>query len=150
MRKILLLSAALTVLLIPQAAFAQSDSDCKDFATQAAAQTALRLDPSDPNGLDGAPGRNTVAGPVTFDDSPPHPGDGIACEDNPGTRDEEPVPAGPSSSTTTTGPTTTSGPSTTTSSGEEESLPFTGNHTPALLVVGLGALLVGIAFVRWG
>ena len=37
---------------------AQADSDCGDYPNQAAAQARLREDPSDPDGLDGAPGRN--------------------------------------------------------------------------------------------
>ncbi len=47
--------------------------DCDDFASQAAAQTALRDDPTDPDGLD-------------------HDRDGIACEENAAPRDEDPVP----------------------------------------------------------
>lgn len=137
MRRLLpALSVLVLLLFAASAAHAQDQPpDCEDFATQAAAQTALRLDPSDPGGLDGAPGRNTVAGPVTVNDAPPHPGDGIACEDNPGTRDEEPVPVGTSSTTTTTGPPT----------GQGEALPRTGlpvlpQAATALALVGAGAL----------
>ncbi len=46
--------------------------NCKDFASQAAAQAALRNDPSDPHGLD----RNR---------------DGVACERNPPPYDRSPV-----------------------------------------------------------
>jgi len=47
--------------------------NCKDFPSQAAAQAALRNDPSDPHGLD----RNR---------------DGVACERNPPPYDRTPVP----------------------------------------------------------
>jgi hypothetical protein len=47
--------------------------NCPDFATQAAAQAALRADPSDPSELD-------------------TDRDGIACEKNLGERDTVPVP----------------------------------------------------------
>lgn len=53
----------------------ERDLDCKHFPSQAAAQAALRNDPSDPHGLD----RNR---------------DGVACERNPPPYDKVPVPRG--------------------------------------------------------
>lgn len=50
--------------------------DCDAFANQAQAQAVLRLDPSDPNQLDGFGGQR----------------DGIACETRPDPRDRTPVP----------------------------------------------------------
>ena len=50
----------------------QAAQDCSGYPSQAAAQAALRADPSDPNNLDP-------------DD------DGIACENNPGPYDRTPV-----------------------------------------------------------
>ncbi|MDA2911628.1 excalibur calcium-binding domain-containing protein [Nitrospiraceae bacterium AH_259_D15_M11_P09] len=47
--------------------------NCPDFGSQAEAQAVLRLDPSDPNRLDGD-------------------NDGIACEGNPGPYERAPVP----------------------------------------------------------
>lgn len=47
--------------------------NCADHPSQAAAQAALRLEPTDPDGLDADR-------------------DGIACEDNASPRDEDPVP----------------------------------------------------------
>lgn len=69
---------------------AQADLNCDDYPTQAAAQAALRADPSDPYDLDG-------------DDD-----DGIACESNPGATDLVPVTAaiGPYVSPTSTATTT--------------------------------------------
>jgi hypothetical protein len=49
---------------------ARADSDCSDYPNQAAAQARLREDPSDPDGLDGEPGRN----PNEF---------GVACTSRP-------------------------------------------------------------------
>ncbi|HUR78794.1 MAG TPA: excalibur calcium-binding domain-containing protein [Acidimicrobiales bacterium] len=66
---------------------AQEATDCSSFASQAAAQAALRDDPSDPNNLDP-------------DD------DGIACENNPGPFDRTPVVRQTGASTTTGKPTT--------------------------------------------
>src|SRR5215213_6064870 len=37
-------------------AFAQDTQNCDSYPSQAAAQAALRQDPTDPNGLDGLPG----------------------------------------------------------------------------------------------
>lgn len=68
------LLGALVLALAPSAAFAQA-RNCDSFPTQAAAQAAYR---ADPNGL-----RNLDAD-----------NDGIACESNPGARDETPVRAG--------------------------------------------------------
>ena len=62
----------------------QAATDCSGYPSQAAAQAALRADPSDPNNLDP-------------DD------DGIACENNPGPYDRTPVnrqTGGPSPTTT--------------------------------------------------
>ena len=78
-------------------AFAQDTSNCDSYPSQAAAQAALRQDPTDPNGLDGLPG-DSFEGVQ-----------GVACEvteyANPA-RDETPVlPDG-----TTTGGTTIGGP----------------------------------------
>lgn len=50
--------------------------DCSDFTSQAQAQAVLRLDPSDPNNLDGFGGQR----------------DGIACEALPAPEDRTPVP----------------------------------------------------------
>src|SRR5829696_7831565 len=53
-RKVLLLvglAMAATMVFAP-VAFAQDDTNCDDYATQAAAQAALDADPSDPNNLD--------------------------------------------------------------------------------------------------
>jgi hypothetical protein len=66
------LLAAMALTLAAPAALAQADTDCSDYASQAAAQAALRADPSDPNGLDAD-------------------GDGIACESNPAPFDRTPV-----------------------------------------------------------
>ena len=66
--------AAVALILVAPAALAQADTDCSDYASQAAAQAALRADPSDPNGLDAD-------------------GDGIACESNPAPFDRTPVTA---------------------------------------------------------
>lgn len=64
------------MLVASPAAIAQQDLDCRDFASQAAAQAELRSDPSDPNNLDAED-------------------DGVACETFPYTegtpRDETPV-----------------------------------------------------------
>jgi hypothetical protein len=68
------LITAVALILVAPAAMAQADTDCSDYASQAAAQAALRADPSDPNGLDGD-------------------GDGIACESNPAPFDRTPVTA---------------------------------------------------------
>jgi hypothetical protein len=68
----LALIAAVALILVAPAALAQADTDCTDYSSQAAAQAALRADPSDPNGLDGD-------------------GDGIACENNPAPFDRTPV-----------------------------------------------------------
>jgi hypothetical protein len=51
-RALLLLLAAAALALVPTTAFAQSDLDCKDFPSQAAAQAKLDADPSDPHRLD--------------------------------------------------------------------------------------------------
>ena len=64
--------------LMPSAE-AQDILNCDDFDSQAEAQEELRSDPSDPNGLDGRPGD-------AFEGER-----GIACEDLPPPRDEEPV-----------------------------------------------------------
>jgi LPXTG-motif cell wall-anchored protein len=66
------LITVVALILLAPAALAQADTDCSDYASQAAAQAALRADPSDPNGLDGD-------------------GDGIACESNPAPFDRTPV-----------------------------------------------------------
>jgi len=66
--------AAVALIVAAPAALAQADTDCSDYASQAAAQAALRADPSDPNGLDAD-------------------GDGIACESNPAPFDRTPVTA---------------------------------------------------------
>ncbi len=69
LRSLLTALALLALFAVP--AFA-SGHNCPDYESQAAAQAELREDPSDPNGLDA-------------DD------DGIACENNPGPFDLEPV-----------------------------------------------------------
>ncbi len=57
----------------PSAYLGQGDAyNCKDFVSQADAQAVLRVDPSDPNGLDAD-------------------NDGIACESNRAPRDTVPV-----------------------------------------------------------
>lgn len=54
MRRLSLLAtlSLLAMLVFSPAAFAQTDLDCADFATQAQAQAEYDQDPSDPNGLD--------------------------------------------------------------------------------------------------
>jgi LPXTG-motif cell wall-anchored protein len=66
------LIAGVVLILAAPAALAQADTDCSDYPSQAAAQDALRADPSDPNGLDAD-------------------NDGIACESNPAPFDRTPV-----------------------------------------------------------
>lgn len=89
MRKLLVIGVALGAsLVVMSPAFAVDDQNCSDFESQAAAQAHLRADPSDPDGLDGSPGRN--AGD-----------DGVACENNSGPRDEVSVYAQEQTSTTT-------------------------------------------------
>jgi hypothetical protein len=72
--------AALLLLAFAAPTYAQDDEpDCDDYESQAEAQGILRDNPRDPFGLDGP------IGPA---------GDGIlgvACEDNPGPFDREPV-----------------------------------------------------------
>jgi hypothetical protein len=79
-------------------ALGQAAQDCSGYPSQAAAQAALRANPSDPNDLDP-------------DD------DGIACENNPGPYDRTPVNRQTSPPTTPTtlgsGVTTTTQPPTT-------------------------------------
>jgi len=55
---------------------------------------------------------------------------GVACEDHPGPWSK-------------TNPTVDPG-----TSDEEGALPFTGNRTPLLLAIGIGALTIGTVFVR--
>jgi hypothetical protein len=64
---------------------AQDEADCPNYPSQAAAQQALRDDPSDPNGLDGPPGSATSGIP------------GVACEDRPAPKDLAPVLPGTAS-----------------------------------------------------
>jgi len=66
------------VLVLSSTAVAQ-DQACDDFPNQAAAQQALRADPSDPDGLDGPPGPES------------HGIQGVACEQLPGPKDMTPV-----------------------------------------------------------
>src|SRR5919112_3513567 len=67
---------------LDEPAYAQDTSNCDSYPSQAAAQRALRQDPTDPNGLDGLPGSD-------FEGV-----QGVACEvteyANPA-RDETPV-----------------------------------------------------------
>ena len=78
-------------------AFAQDTQNCDSYPSQAAAQAALKRDPTDPNGLDGLPGSD-------FEGV-----QGVACEvteyANPA-RDETPVLPG---GTTPQGPVTGGG-----------------------------------------
>ncbi|HEX9437757.1 MAG TPA: excalibur calcium-binding domain-containing protein [Candidatus Limnocylindria bacterium] len=64
-----------TTRLVLPADRAPIERDCADFADQAAAQAALRSDPTDPDGLDAD-------------------GDGIACEHLPPPGNTAPVPRG--------------------------------------------------------
>ena len=66
-RRLLLLAALamLGTLVVAPAALAQDEFDCEDFTYQEDAQAVYDSDPSDPNGLDGAPQ------------------DGVACESLP-------------------------------------------------------------------
>jgi hypothetical protein len=66
------------VLALSSIAVAQ-DQACDDFPNQAAAQQALRADPSDPEGLDGPPGPGS------------HGIEGVACEQLPAPKDLTPV-----------------------------------------------------------
>jgi hypothetical protein len=65
-------AAVPTTRLVLPGSRARADLDCADLADQAAAQAALRADPSDPHGLDAD-------------------GDGIACEHLGPPRDDVPV-----------------------------------------------------------
>lgn len=83
------------VLALSSMAVAQ-DQACDGFPNQAAAQQALRADPTDPRGLDGPPGPES------------HGLKGVACEQLPGPKDLTPVlpggnGAGSGSSTNGTG-----------------------------------------------
>ncbi len=67
-------SLQLPIGVVPEDYLDQGDAyNCADFPSQAAAQSVLRADPSDPNRLDADR-------------------DGIACERNPSPRDLDPVP----------------------------------------------------------
>jgi hypothetical protein len=140
MRRSLLLSIAL-IFLLPTAALAQEpEPNCDDFATQAEAQESLRNNPSDPGGLDAAPG------PATSDsgnlaDQRPHLGDGIACESLPGPRDEKPVLAPKNS--TDPGSGSTEDPT------QAGTLPNTGPpRAVQMFFGGLALLAVGVLLVR--
>lgn len=113
-------------------AHAVDDQDCGDFPSQEAAQQHLREDPSDPDGLDG------------------NDHDGIACEDRPAPRDENPVFV--SSGTAAPTPTTQSAaaaPSPTAAAAA--SVANTGsNHAAPLTAAGLTLVLLGWALVRTG
>lgn len=72
MKKILLLSAFVALLMLAASPALAQDLDCGSFGSQAEAQAALDADPSDPNLLDSD-------------------GDGIACESTFGGPAEEPA-----------------------------------------------------------
>lgn len=142
MKKLLLMGVLCALLVLAFApaspAFAQDDTNCDDYATQADAQAALDADRSDPNNLDA-------------DD------DGQACEDSglPGgaggsagtstttTGGSTTTTSGSTTtgtSTTTTG-TTTTGTSTGTTTGAS-ALPDTGGASPMLPLASLAMALI--------
>lgn len=83
MRRLLISVTAVLIAFPVLTSPARADShNCSNYASQAAAQAALRANPSDPNGLDGPPGPASSGTP------------GVACEDRPGPRDENPVQIG--------------------------------------------------------
>ena len=154
MRKLLLLAAlcALAVLAFAPIVQAQDDTNCEDYATQAAAQAALDADPSDPNNLDG-------------DD------DGQACEDSglpagsmtstsPTASPSASQSASPSSSPTASSTSSSSASSASsasaspaasaTSSASTSPLPGTGGivsplaFAPLVLLIGGGLMAAGI------
>ena len=107
--------------------------NCDNFPTQAAAQAYLRMNPSDPEGLDGPIG--------------PDNGDGVACETHSyGTgsaTDKSPVVFRSSAAVVTT---TTA----LTESARAANFPQTGINSAELAAVGAALLLIGATAYRKG
>src|SRR4051812_30269350 len=74
---VVILSFAFVLALLSTAV--GQDQACDPFPNQAAAQQALRQDPTDPEGLDGPPGPES------------HGMNGVACEQLPAPKDLTPV-----------------------------------------------------------
>ena len=131
--RLIVLSIAGLILagLASSAAIAQpTERDCRDFASQSEAQAVLRADPTDPNGLD--------------DDK-----DGVACDEF----DYGPAVGTLRGSAATSGSATSSGSTGGVgTAGASGPIAKTGTSSAELVLLGIGAILLGALIVRmaWG